>query len=75
MHNESDKKDFLYSIYMDGLAYQTCNDVYSFMREFGYENAFKAQRVYNACKGNLTRLKQLFDDSEIEELATFFDNY
>ena len=68
IYNESDKSDFLYCLYLDAMAYDTCPDAYSFARTYGYED--NALEIYKACEMQSKRLHRLFNDEEVELLAT-----
>lgn len=67
--NRSTKKDFLYCLYLDAMAYENVRDVFEFAREFGYADWQKARKPYSACKAQSVRLHKLFNEQEIEILS------
>ena len=73
--NESGKKDYLYSLLVDMCAYGSTDDVYEFMREFGYSDYEEAQRIRNACKRNGDKVHKLFNEREIDELTELLSDY
>ena len=68
--NASKKKDFLYCLYLDAMAYENVRDVFEFAREYGYDDWHKACKPYSLCKAQSVRLHKLFNDAEIELLST-----
>lgn len=68
--NESKKKDFIYYLVLDALAYDNCPDVYNFMRIFGYVDVQQARTLYRACEKQSERLHRLFNQNEIDILST-----
>lgn len=73
--NESEKKDYLYSLLLDMSAYDNTYNVDEFMREFGYKNYEEAQRIRNACKRNGDKVRKLFNEREIDELNELLADY
>ena len=67
--NASKKKDFLYCLYLDAMAYDQSRDVFEFAREYGYEDWQKARKPYSACKAQSVRLHKLFNQAEIDLLS------
>ena len=72
--NESKKKDFLYCLLLDAMAYDQARDVYDFARTFGYdmytrEEIAKVRKIYYACREQSKRLHRLFNEQEIELLS------
>ena len=67
--NVSKKKDFLYCLYLDAMAYEQSRDVFEFAREFGFADWREARKPYSACKAQSVRLHKLFNDAEIDILS------
>lgn len=70
--NESDKKDFLYCLFLDAQCYDNARDVWDFAREYfgGYDDMKSARKAYDACRKQYARLHRLFNKAEIELLST-----
>lgn len=67
--NASKKKDFLYCLYLDAMAYEQSRDVFEFAREYGYADWKEARKPYSACKAQSERLHKLFNEAEIDILS------
>lgn len=70
--NKSRKRDFLQSVYFDALAFQSSQTLPQFKRDYGYENWAEANKAYNACKRACKRLYTLFNDDEINLIASIY---
>ena len=73
--NESNIKDFLYSLMLDTSSYENCGTIYEFAREFGYKDFKQATKIYNACKKQYEKLNKLFNKQEQEELQELLQDY
>ena len=67
--NESNKKDFLYCLWLDADCFENCAGPHEFMRIYGYDSFKEAVKAYNACQKQSERLHRLFTDEEIALLA------
>ena len=68
--NASEKKDFLYCLHLDAMAYECSRGFRDFARQFAYDCDHDAKRIYNACKKQSERLHKLFNAEEILILST-----
>lgn len=73
--NDSDKKDFLNALYMDSLSYEESQNIYEFMRNFGYEEEKEANKIYNACKKQYEKFNKLFNLQEQQKISKILENY
>ena len=69
-----DKKDALYCVLMDCQAYDNYTDIQDFADAFGYEKK-DLLKVYNGCKKTSEALHNIFNDDELEQLYTEFQDY
>lgn len=70
-YNKSRKSDFLYCLVLDSQAYEYSRDMNDFIKSFGYlEDEKLGKKAYDSCMRQYTRLHRLFNESEIDLLAT-----
>lgn len=74
-YNNSNINDFIYCLLLDAQAYEFSYNFSDFCNEFGYDCDNKAYKIYLACKKQAERLHKLFNDNEIEDLKTAFEQY
>lgn len=63
-----DDRRFLRCLFDDALSYENSADILDFKDELGYEDDKECRRVYNACRDISTKLHDLFDDEEFDDL-------
>ena len=70
-----DKENALYCVLMDCQAYDYYTDIQDFADAFGYEKIKDLLKAYNGCKKTSEALHNIFDNDELEQLYTEFENY
>ena len=70
-----DKENALYCVLMDCQAYDDYTDIQDFADAFGYEKIKDLFKAYNGCKKTSEALHNIFDNDELEQLYTEFENY
>lgn len=70
-----DKKDALYCVLMDCQAYDNYTDIEDFADAFGYEKVKELLKAYDGCKKTSEALHNIFNNDELEQLYTEFENY
>ena len=60
---------------MDCQAYDDYTDIQDFADAFGYEKIKDLLKVYNGCKKTSEALHNIFDNDELEQLYTEFQDY
>lgn len=70
-----DKKDALYCLVSDCQLYDNYTDMQDFADALGYEKIKDLLKAYNSCKETSEALHNIFDNDELEQLYTEFENY
>lgn len=78
MHPEiKTEKELVYAFYCflsDGISAET-NDFFDFCDEFGYEPTRDSQKIYNACKKSLAKIKNVFSCDIYDLINELQENY
>lgn len=70
-----DKKHALYCVLMDCRAYDDYTDIQDFADAFGYEKIKDLLKAYDGCKKTSEALHNIFNNNELEQLYTEFQDY
>lgn len=70
-----DKEDALYYLLSDCQLYDNYADIQDFADAFGYEKIKDLLKAYNGCKKTSEALHNIFDNDELEQLYTEFQDY
>ena len=70
-----DKQNALYCVLMDCQAYDDYANIQDFADAFGYEKIKDLLKAYNGCKKTSEALHNIFDNDELEQLYTEFQDY
>ena len=70
-----DKENALYCVLMDCQAYDNYTDIQDFADAFGYEKIKDLLKAYNGCKKTSEALHNIFDNDELEQLYSEFQDY
>lgn len=73
--NKSDKKDFIYSLWLDADAWINSKNLADFMSEFGYDDKKQASKIYNACEKQAQKFNKLFTQKEQNEIRELLADY
>ena len=75
--NKSDKKDFLFALMSDSVAYRDTQNIESFIDYFDYnnENVKVVLRAYNECKEQFEKYNKLFTETEQQEIENLLADY
>ena len=75
INNNAGKKDFLFALLSDAVAFESSGCLQTFMWSYGYEDSDQANKIYLACEKQAEKLHKLFTDEEIEMLGEIFEDY
>jgi hypothetical protein len=59
--------DVLDCVISDSQSFEDNDDVYSFAREFGYDDIDEAKEIYRGCRENSRKLRRLLGDEAYDE--------
>lgn len=73
--NNDMEKDIVYCLLRDAEAFEYCQDIDDFQKEFGYDKVSDCIKAFEGCKKTYEEFQTMFDDEELEELKTIFEDY